>query len=107
MQEGRGVDQLPARTHAATVRIAHDQGRSVDGRGELVQALKAARHEIIAQEKIARRITAKEKFRRQNELGAAGDCLAIGRLKAGTVSVVVADGGVKLQQANAHGLNLI
>jgi hypothetical protein len=77
-------------------------GTSPDGTGQRVEAIEAALDEIVAQKQVAGRVAAEKKLRGEDQFRALVDRLAIGLLQARAIFVERADGGVELEEADAH-----
>jgi hypothetical protein len=102
MQNGRGVAQRAAGARLVAIDIADDEGDVADRRGELRQGVETALDKVFAQEKVAGRIAAEGEFGGEHQFRGARDGFAIGLLDPGPVLIVRADGGVELEQAEAH-----
>ncbi len=99
----RGVAQRAARAVGIAVDVAGNERNFTNGLRKEIEAFEAALNEIFAQQQVAGRVAAKEKFRGENQLRAFFDRFAISLFQPRAVLVERADGGVELEEGDAHG----
>ena len=103
MAEGGGVEGRAAGAGGVRLGVA-DQGRhGADLGGEFAGGLFDVGHEVLFEKQVARRVARDHEFGVDHQFGALGDEGLVGLEDAAGVAGEVADDGVDLGQADAHG----
>ena len=103
MAERRGIESRPALAGRIGLGVADDSGDRSDLLRQFAGDAFDVGHEALFEQEIARRVAADDQFGENDQLGALRDQGLVGRFDQKAVSGKIADDGVDLGQADAHG----
>ncbi len=103
LAKGGGVEGAPAGGRGVGDDGADEQRNLAGGGGELGGGVFHVAHEAAAQQEVARRVAADGELGGDDQLGPGGDEFVVGGEQATEVAGEIADGGIELGEADAHG----
>ena len=83
--------------------VADDGRHLADGRGDLAERILHVADEVALEEEVARRVAGRDELGKDDDLGPLGDQRLVGVEDLPAIAGQVADGGVELGEAEAHG----
>ena len=87
LEDSGGVMEAAAGTRRIAVDVAGDERNVADRLRERLEAVEAARDEVVAQEEVAGRVAAEKEFRCEDEFRALADGFAIRRFESRAILV--------------------
>ena len=103
MAECRGIEKRSAGRGRVGLHRADDGGHVADDGDDLGEGIGNVAHEAAFEQKIARRVSADDELRENNQFGALRDEGLVGGDDFTAITGEVADGRVELGKAKAHG----